>query len=180
MSEDQAGIAIRDRIREALGAKGIIHLEVGEHMGHKGDKGRARITAKLSRPVDSIKLVIAVSELTGYFTSWLMLGKGPRFYEKITYKKITKEEYDEMGSDTNAPSTLIIHPEYVLENRLLKLDQFFEEIKQIIVKASQAEIEKGPVKTLYRTDPDTGEVIKEDVSDQPQDKSSRPPLKRPW
>jgi len=71
---------INFRIKFVLMAKNLTQVQLAEHMGFELPKGKARISNQLrGEDTDSIKLVTAVSEITGAYLTWIILGKGPMF-----------------------------------------------------------------------------------------------------
>ncbi len=116
-------MSINARIKEALGAKGITHAQLAEYMEFELPAGRVRITSQLrGNDTDSIKLVKAVSEITGYYFQWLAWDKGLRFPGKT-------EKWTEINPEINPPDYRDTIPERL--NRLEKmLEEVFEELSK--------------------------------------------------
>jgi len=96
-------MTINERIKLVLMRKKISQVQLAEHMKFELPKGKARISSQLrGTDTDSIKIVTAVSELTGANLRWLITGNGKGFDdqamdETVNFIKKFQDKVNSMG-----------------------------------------------------------------------------------
>lgn len=86
-------MSINQRIKEALQSRGLTQENFADRMGI----GRVTVNRKLNddnNPVNSLKWVVEIYEMTGVRLEWLVLGTGEMFSTQ-EYLQITESELEE-------------------------------------------------------------------------------------
>jgi len=128
-------MSINERIKIALVDRNQTQSDLAKHMGYDLPSGQTRISHHLrGEDTDSIKLVTAVSELTGYSLPWLLTGNEwlggffPGGSVLTREESAEDEDFDENPGDIAALKKFA----YLMQERVSKIEQANKEFAKIL------------------------------------------------
>jgi len=118
-------MSINERIKIALANRNQTQSDLARHMRYELPSGQTRISHHLrGEDTDSIKLVMAVSELTEYSLPWLLTGnENADGYFPGGYVSFTTEE----STESAISSTVLL-----MDKRLYKLEGIIKQMAKLI------------------------------------------------